>query len=103
MNFEEFRNKYQKVPVDEYPNTVLKDIPKPMVSCRVSTYMHAPYIKQCLDGVLMQKTEFPFEIVIGEDESNDGTREICIEYAQKYPDKIRLFLHSRENNILNIK
>ena len=99
MNFEEFRNKYQKVPVDEYPNTVLKDIPKPMVSCRVSTYMHAPYIKQCLDGVLMQKTEFPFEIVIGEDESNDGTREICSEYAQKYPDKIRLFLHSRENNI----
>jgi len=100
MFFEDFLKKYQKVPVEEYSNIVLKDIPTPIVSCRVSTYMHEPYIKQCLDGVLMQKTDFPFEIVLGEDESSDGTREICIEYAKKHPNKIRLFLHKRENNIL---
>lgn len=47
----------------------------------------------------MQKTDFPFEIIIGEDESMDGTREICIEYASKYPDKIRLFLRSRKDVI----
>ena len=47
----------------------------------------------------MQKTDFDFEILLGEDESTDGTREICIEYAKKYPDKIRLFLHKRENVI----
>ncbi len=75
-------------------------IPEPVVSCRISTYQHLPYIRQCIEGILMQKTNFPFEIVIGEDESSDGTREICIEYAEKYPDKIRLFLHKRENNII---
>src|SRR5690606_25596514 len=57
------------------------------------------YIRECLDSILMQKTDFPFEILLGEDASTDGTREISIEYADKYPDKIRLFLHHRENNI----
>ena len=47
----------------------------------------------------MQKTDFPFEILLGEDASTDGTRELCINYAENYPDKIRLFLHHRENNI----
>lgn len=47
----------------------------------------------------MQKTDFPFEILLGEDASTDGTREICIEYANKYPDRIRLFLPDRRNNI----
>jgi glycosyltransferase involved in cell wall biosynthesis len=100
MTFQEFIDKYQKEPVEEYQNNVLEKVPNPMVSCRVSTYQHAPYIKQSLDGILMQKTNFPFEIVIGEDESSDRTREICIEYAKMYPDIIRLFLHKRENNIL---
>lgn len=70
---------------------------KPMVSVIVSTYQHAPYIKECLDSILSQKAAFPFEIVLGEDESTDGTREICIEYANKYPDTIRLFLRSRKD------
>ncbi|MFW5983238.1 MAG: glycosyltransferase family 2 protein, partial [bacterium] len=62
----------------------------PLVSVCVQTYQHAKYIEQCLDGILMQKTSFPFEVLLGEDESTDGTREICIEYAKKHPDKIRL-------------
>jgi len=72
----------------------------PLVSVTVTTYQHANYIKDCLEGILMQKTNFPFEIIIGEDESTDGTREICIEYAEKYPDKIRLFLRKRETSQL---
>jgi glycosyltransferase involved in cell wall biosynthesis len=99
MNLQEFKNKYQKVEVIEFPNKVLEVIPEPILSVRVSTYMHAKYIKQCLDGILMQQTNFPFEILIGEDESSDGNTEICIEYAKHYPDRIRLFLHKRENNI----
>ncbi len=70
-----------------------------MVSVCVQTYQHKGYIKQCLDGILMQQTNFPYEIILGEDESTDGTREICIEYAEKYPDKIKLFLRCRKDVI----
>lgn len=96
MNFQEFLSKYQKVPVEHYPHQVDK---KPLVSISVVTYQHANYLCKCIDGILMQKTDFSFEVLLGDDVSEDGTREICIEYAQKYPDKIKLFLHRRENNI----
>lgn len=69
------------------------------VSVSVVTYNHKDYIKQCLDGILMQQTNFDYEIILGEDESNDGTREICMDYANRYPDKIRLFLRSRKDVI----
>ena len=96
MNYQEFSEKYEKVPVEHYPHSVPAD---PVVSVGIHTYQHVEYIRECLDGILMQETDFPFEILLGEDASTDGTREICIEYADKHPDKIRLFLHSRENNI----
>lgn len=86
----------QKEPIKHYNHSVSE---KPLVSVCVQTYQHAPYIRECLNSILMQKTDFDFEILLGEDESADGTREICIEYAEKYPDKIRLFLHKRENVI----
>ncbi|MEX0597317.1 MAG: glycosyltransferase, partial [Candidatus Paceibacterota bacterium] len=78
MNFEEFLNRYQKVPVEHYPHQVYT---KPLISVSVVTFQHVNYIKQCLDGILMQKTDFDFEILLGEDDSTDGTREICMEYA----------------------
>lgn len=96
MNAKEFKIKFQKFPIREYANNL--NI-RPLVSVCVQTYQHSKYIEQCLDGILMQKTSFAFEVLIGEDESIDGTRDICIEYADRYPDKIRLFLHRRENNI----
>jgi glycosyltransferase involved in cell wall biosynthesis len=68
---------------------------RPLVSACVVTYQHARFIEQCLDSILAQRTSFPFEIVIGEDESTDGTREICVEYARTHPDRIRLFPRSR--------
>lgn len=96
MNFKEFKNTYQHKPVKEFPNQAPQN---PIITVLVLTYHQASYIKDCLDGILMQKTDFPFEIIIGEDDSKDGTREICREYAEKHPDKIRLFLHAKENNI----
>ncbi|MBF8150975.1 glycosyltransferase family 2 protein [Winogradskyella sp. F6397] len=72
---------------------------KPLVSVSVVTYNHANYIKQCLDGILMQKTTFPYEIILGEDDSTDGTRAICKNYAERFPVKIRLFLRSRKDVI----
>ena len=70
-----------------------------VVSVCVQTYQHGNFIKECLDGILIQKTTFPFEVILGEDESTDGTREICKEYAKKHPDKIKLFLRSRKDVI----
>jgi glycosyltransferase involved in cell wall biosynthesis len=90
-------DKYKKVPVEEFPNEVSnKEV---LVSICVQTYQQVNFIRECLDSILMQQTNFAFEILLGEDNSTDGTREICIEYAKKHQDKIRLFLHSRENNI----
>jgi len=70
---------------------------EPLVSVFMITYQHAPFIKDAIDSVLMQTVDFPYEICIGEDGSTDGTREICLEYARKHPDKIRLFLRDRSN------
>ena len=63
---------------------------KPIVSVRMSTYNHEPYIAQAIEGVVMQETEYPFELIIGEDCSTDRTREIAFEYQKKYPDIIRV-------------
>jgi len=72
---------------------------EPLVSICCITYNHRDYIKRALDGFIMQKTDFNYEICLGEDESDDGTREQCQDYAEQYPDKIRLFLRSREDVI----
>ncbi|NCD41933.1 MAG: glycosyltransferase, partial [Bacteroidia bacterium] len=57
-----------------------------MVSICCITYNHEPFIRQCLDGFLMQKTDFPFKIVIHDDCSTDKTPDVIREYKQKYPD-----------------
>jgi glycosyltransferase involved in cell wall biosynthesis len=72
---------------------------KPLVSVITNTYNHKEYIAEAIESVLMQKTTFPFELIIGDDESDDGTREICKAYAEKYPHIIRLFLRSRKDVI----
>jgi len=60
------------------------------VSILTITYNHELYIAQALDSFLMQKTNFDFEIIIGEDCSTDTTRKIIEEYQQKYPEIIKL-------------
>lgn len=62
------------------------------VSVLVMTYNHAKFIHRALESILMQQVNFNYEILISEDCSTDGTREIVKEYHQKYPDKIRLLL-----------
>jgi glycosyltransferase involved in cell wall biosynthesis len=95
----EFIQKYLKKEIQEYPNRVLEALPSPKVSVWMVTYNQIKYVHLAIESVLMQQTDFEFEIILGDDDSNDGTRELCKEYADKYPDKIRLFLHSRENAI----
>jgi glycosyltransferase involved in cell wall biosynthesis len=73
----------------------------PLVSVIILAFQHVDFISRCIESALMQKTLFQMEILIGEDESVDGTREICEEYKKRFPDKIRLFLRSRKD-VINI-
>ncbi len=88
-------------PEEEYlgTNKPVNNI-EPLVSVLVSTYQHEEFISECLDSILEQKTDFPFEILVGEDESRDKTRAICKTYAEQHPDKIRLFLRDRKTSQL---
>lgn len=60
-----------------------------MVTIRCMTYNHEPYIRQCLEGFVMQKTNFRFEAIVHDDASTDGTATIIREYAEKYSDIIK--------------
>lgn len=68
----------------------------PLVSICCITYNHEPYIVQTLDGFLMQKTSFPFEILIHDDASTDRTADIIREYEKKFP-KIIKPIYQKEN------
>lgn len=94
-----FTKRYQRTPVQEVPNVVVDSMPDPVVSCWMVAYNQVKYIQKALDSVMMQQCDFPVEIILGDDGSTDGTREICIDYANRYPDRIRLFLHHRDNQI----
>lgn len=72
---------------------------RPKVSACIITYNHAGFIRQAIESVLMQQTEFEFEILVGEDESSDGTREIVEAIAAEHPGRIRVFLRSRADVI----
>jgi len=61
----------------------------PLVSIWTKTYNHAPFIRQCIEGVLMQRTSFPFEFLIIDDASTDETADIIREYETNYPDIIK--------------
>lgn len=75
----------------------------PLVSVICLTYNHARYIDKCIAGILMQKTDFPVEIIIHDDASNDGTSEIVRNYADRHEGTIVPVLqsenqYSRGNN-----
>jgi glycosyltransferase involved in cell wall biosynthesis len=65
---------------------------EPLLSVCIITYNHVNFIQQAIEGVLLQKVDFKFEIIIADDFSTDGTREIILDYEKKYPDLISLIL-----------
>lgn len=72
----------------------------PLVSICCIAYNHAPFIKKCLDGILMQNTNFSFEVLIHDDASTDGTDAIINEYVCKYP-HIIFPIFEKENQYSN--
>jgi len=71
-----------------------------MVSVCMITYNQEKYIAEAIEGVLMQQTGFPVELIIGEDCSTDNTRNICLEYKEKHPDFIKLLLPEKNLGIM---
>lgn len=69
----------------DFPNIPIT----PLVTIQCITYNHESYIRQCLEGFIMQKTTFPFEAIVHDDASTDGTAAIIREYSEKYPDIIK--------------
>jgi glycosyltransferase involved in cell wall biosynthesis len=70
------------------------------VSVLIITYNQECFIAQAIESALMQRTNFDYEIVIGEDCSTDDTRRIVVDYQKRYPDKIRLLLPERNLGLL---
>jgi glycosyltransferase involved in cell wall biosynthesis len=77
-----------------------KIVSAPLVSVIICTYNQEQYISQCIDSILAQETEFSYEIIIGEDCGTDSTRDICIEYQLRYPEKIALLLSEKNLGLL---
>lgn len=83
---------------------------RPLVSVCIVTYEQEEYIAEALDSVLAQDTDFPFEIIVGDDHSTDGTRSILQRYQQNHPERIVLNLHeehydgipARKNMVTNL-
>jgi len=69
----------------------------PKVSVCVVTYNQKKYIRQCLQSIVDQETDFDFEVIVGDDCSTDGTRAIVQEFAERYPEIIKPIF--REKNI----
>lgn len=71
------------------------------VSILMITYNQESFISQAIDSVLMQKVNFDYEIVLGEDCSTDKTRNIVIDFQRRYPDKVRLLLREYNLGMMN--
>lgn len=69
----------------------------PIVSIICLTYNQEKFVRDCLDGFLAQKTDFPFEILIYDDASTDSTPEIIMEYALKYPTVFKPTYYTENN------
>jgi glycosyltransferase involved in cell wall biosynthesis len=72
----------------------------PLVSVLMITYNHAEFLGQAIAGVVAQQCDFPFELIIGEDASPDGSLAIALEYQRRYPQIVRV-IHARANVGMN--
>ncbi|MEC4747375.1 glycosyltransferase [Methylomicrobium sp. Wu6] len=83
-------SKFREAPLPDEREVVAKWTgSKPVVSVVCTTYNHEAYVEDAIRGFLIQKTDFPFEIVIHDDVSTDSTQSIINRYAAAYPNIIK--------------
>lgn len=75
---------------------------RPKVSVLTLTYNHSAYIGQCIESVIAQETDFPIQHLIGDDGSDDGTQDIILDYAAKYPHIVPVFQLKRSHGPQNV-
>ncbi len=80
-------------------NDAIKTDTRLDVSVAMMTYFHEKYVAQAIESVLAQITDYSYEIVIGDDCSQDSTRDILLRYQQQYPDKIKLLFNDKNLGI----
>lgn len=78
-----------------------ENIKEPLVSVVMIAYNQESFIQKAIDSILCQNTIFPYELIISEDCSTDKTRDICLEYSQKYPSKINLILQKQNIGMIH--
>ncbi len=95
---------YLQIPIEitrqEWPENYV-----PVISVFNWVYNHKDYVRESIESILLQKTTFPIEIIIHDDASNDGTKEIILEYQNKYPNLFRNILndenqYSQEKSVM---
>lgn len=89
---------YEKLGFYKYDSAIemrlnLDDLKPPFVSVFMITYNHVQFIQQAVEGVINQRTNFDFELVVGDDCSRDGTDVVLRQLGAEYPGKLRLQLH----------
>lgn len=75
--------------------TALRTAPHPKVTVSVITYNQERYIRECLQSLVTQQTDFDFEIIVGDDCSTDGTRAVVQEFVDRYPRLVRALFQAR--------
>ena len=85
--------KSEKEIMKDWDSTILS----PILTVVCITYNHEKYIEEALDSMLIQETNFPFEIIVGEDCSPDQTKDILVKYQKRYPNIVKPIL--RKENV----
>ena len=92
---------YEKERISDLPGKLLfPELPKSSsvkISVLVCTYNHQELIGKALESILTQKTNYPFELIVSDDASTDGTQEIIQAYHKRYPDKMKKCILRTQN------
>ena len=72
----------------------------PLVSVLMITYNHADFLAEAIEGVVRQRCDFPFELIVGEDASTDTTRAIALDYQKRFPEIVRVIYSGRNVGML---